>query len=287
MPTAKEKVFNAMVSVVDETTKNVTDALKAAGMWDNSLFVWTSDNGAPVQVAGSNDPLKGGKATNWEGGTRVLGFVTGGLVPEAMRGKQLLGMVHICDWYSTLVSLATNSDGDGDGDGDGSIVSSPLLLVDAGPSPMDSIDQWPYLSGAVATAPRQSMVYEHRKFYNDTNNTAAVRRGKWKLIARHEMEADWFGHFSPNASFPTQGKAGMAKGQCSSAQPCLFDLEADPTEHNDVAPSNPAVAANLTAWVKELESEYHTPLKDPPMDIVGYCDSIKKLGGWSAPWRED
>ena len=56
-----------MVSVVDESVRNVTDALVEAGMWNDTLLVWTTDNGSPVQVAGSNHPLKGGKSTNWEG----------------------------------------------------------------------------------------------------------------------------------------------------------------------------------------------------------------------------
>jgi arylsulfatase A-like enzyme len=49
------------VSVVDEAVKNVTEAVKARGMWEHTLFVWTTDNGSPVQVGGSNHPLKGGK----------------------------------------------------------------------------------------------------------------------------------------------------------------------------------------------------------------------------------
>ena len=56
-----EQTFNAMVSVVDESVGNVTKALKSTGMWDNSVVVWMTDNGAPVQAGGSNKPLKGGK----------------------------------------------------------------------------------------------------------------------------------------------------------------------------------------------------------------------------------
>lgn len=94
----KKDTFLAMVSVVDETVKNVTDALKAEGMWDNTLLVWSTDNGSPVQVAGSNHPLRGGKSTNWEGGVRVPTFVSGGALPVAMRGTSLDGLVHVSDW---------------------------------------------------------------------------------------------------------------------------------------------------------------------------------------------
>ena len=54
----KKETFTAMVSVVDESVKNVTSALKATGLWDSTVFVWTTDNGSPVQAGGSNHPLR-------------------------------------------------------------------------------------------------------------------------------------------------------------------------------------------------------------------------------------
>ena len=36
-----------MVSCVSEGTGNVTRALKEAGMWETTLFIWSSDNGGP------------------------------------------------------------------------------------------------------------------------------------------------------------------------------------------------------------------------------------------------
>ena len=56
--------FSAMVSVVDESVKNVTNALKSRELWGSTLFVWTTDNGSPVGVGGSNHPLRGGKGSS-------------------------------------------------------------------------------------------------------------------------------------------------------------------------------------------------------------------------------
>ena len=70
----KRNHFNAMVSVVDSTVANVTAALHRRGLYDNTLIVWTTDNGAPVQVAGSNAPFRGSKGSNWEGGVHVRLF---------------------------------------------------------------------------------------------------------------------------------------------------------------------------------------------------------------------
>jgi len=103
---SKRAAFSGMLSVVDETVANVTHALKASGMWPNTLLVWTNDNGSPVQVGGSNHPLRGGKGSNWEGGTRVPAFVNGGLLPAAQRGKSQDGLLHIADWHATFAELA-------------------------------------------------------------------------------------------------------------------------------------------------------------------------------------
>ena len=56
-----------MLAFVDQTVGNLSTALRRAGMWENTLFIWTNDNGAPVTVGGSNHPLRGGKGSNWEG----------------------------------------------------------------------------------------------------------------------------------------------------------------------------------------------------------------------------
>ena len=50
-----------MVAFMDESVGKVVGALKDANMWANTLFVWTNDNGSPVEVGGSNHPLRGGK----------------------------------------------------------------------------------------------------------------------------------------------------------------------------------------------------------------------------------
>ena len=85
-----------MVSVVDEAVANVTAALKARpGMWARTLLVWTTDNGAPVHVGGSNHPLRGGKSTNFEGGVRVPRFVSGGSCPRN---------VELAPWLATTGS---------------------------------------------------------------------------------------------------------------------------------------------------------------------------------------
>lgn len=81
----------AMVTAVDESIGNITAALKAAGMWNDTLLLITTDNGAPIcahnipaaelcnkSCGGSNGLLRGSKMTDWQGGVRgltILGYV--------------------------------------------------------------------------------------------------------------------------------------------------------------------------------------------------------------------
>ena len=101
-----QNTFNDMVSVVDRSVENVTAALQRTGMWDKTLFIWTTDNGSPTQVGGSNAALRGSKGVDWEGGIRVLAFVFGGFLPPAMVGHSLDGLVSIWDYFATICALA-------------------------------------------------------------------------------------------------------------------------------------------------------------------------------------
>jgi hypothetical protein len=64
----QRRYYSAMVNLLDDHVGVVVAALKAKGMWDNLLWVSSSDNGGPVGsgFGGNNWPLAGGKASNWE-----------------------------------------------------------------------------------------------------------------------------------------------------------------------------------------------------------------------------
>ena len=95
--TAKGTTLYSMVAVVDAAVANLTTVLRDRGMWDTTLFVFTADNGGAI-YGSSNYPLRGYKMTPWEGGNRVTAFVSGGLIPQSLRGKKLNVPVHHADW---------------------------------------------------------------------------------------------------------------------------------------------------------------------------------------------
>ena len=78
-----------MVNYIDTAIGNVYDLLVANDYWDNTLIVFSADNGGPLPV-GNNYPLRGGKFANWEGGIRVDAFVSGGVLPKSVQGKKIL-----------------------------------------------------------------------------------------------------------------------------------------------------------------------------------------------------
>ena len=66
--------YLGMVTGIDDNIKQVTEALKAKGMYENTVIMFTSDNGAEF-FAGSNGNLRGSKTTFYEAGIKVPGFI--------------------------------------------------------------------------------------------------------------------------------------------------------------------------------------------------------------------
>ncbi|MAW59810.1 MAG: hypothetical protein CMJ94_03120 [Planctomycetes bacterium] len=70
-----EKLYAAMLAEFDQGLARVQSAIAAAGVAEDTLWLVISDNGAALQLGGSNDPLKGGKSAVTQGGLRVPAWV--------------------------------------------------------------------------------------------------------------------------------------------------------------------------------------------------------------------
>jgi len=91
---------------MDEGLGNVTRALRRRGLWENTLLLFSADNGGEHVGPGNNYPLRGGKYTDFEGGTRNVAFASGGWLPAALRGTSTDELMHVADVWATFAALA-------------------------------------------------------------------------------------------------------------------------------------------------------------------------------------
>ncbi len=263
------RAYLAMTNFVDTSVGKLVDALKGKGMWDNTLLVLSSDNGGPIYPGkslkmfggASNLPLRGGKSSDWEGGIRVNAFVSGGLVPPEMRGKELDDYFHIADWYATFCALA-------------GIDPTDKVAAQYGLPPIDSINQWPLLSGAVSTGSRKGMQISPK----------TLIEGRWKLLTGSD-EGNINPYQSPTKVSFNVYSVGYGLGAFKSflvpgrecAQGCLYDILADPTESKDVAEEHPDVVQTLMTRLQKLNKKVFDPKRGTFLG-VDVCKKLQKIG---------
>jgi arylsulfatase A-like enzyme len=151
----RRKTYAGMVAAMDEAIGQVVAALEEQHMLDNTLILFSSDNGGPAPgIVTDNGPLRGGKGSIFEGGVRLCAFACWpGHIPA---GKVVDQPVHMIDWYPTLVNLAG-----------GSLKQSRSL---------DGKDIWPVLVDG-AKSPHDAILLS-----GTSPGEAAVRAGDWKLL---------------------------------------------------------------------------------------------------------
>ena len=153
---SKRGVYGDVIQELDWSVGEVLKTLKTLGLDENTLVIYTSDNGG-VALFGAkgavNVPLRGGKTTTWEGGSRV---------PCVMQMPGTLPAGKVCK--EMLVSF--------------DLVPTICKLVGA-PLPKEKIDGQdilPILKNPTKTAPPRALVY-----YSRTGKPECIRYGKWKL----------------------------------------------------------------------------------------------------------
>jgi len=141
---------------MDDNVGRVLESLKSYGLADNTLVVFTNDNGGQTGTGAINTPLRGRKGQIWEGGIRV---------PMAIK------------WPGRIEP--------------GSIVDDPVISLDFTPTflaaggnaadpawNLDGINLLPRLTGEVDALPERPLFWR----IHGPARESAVRVGKWKLI---------------------------------------------------------------------------------------------------------
>jgi arylsulfatase A-like enzyme len=205
---SKVDLYGDFVMQVDATVGKILAALERNGMAENTLVVFTSDNG-PVWYSQdvekfahrSVGSLRGMKSDAWEGGHRM---------PFVVRWPGRIKAGSTCDQTICFTDmLATFAD----------VVGEELAAADT----RDSVSILPLLGGS--KRPVRDVTVLHPR-------ATVLRQGKWKLITHLGS-----GGFSkPRRINP---KPGEATGQ-------LYDLEADPAETTNLWLSRPGTVARLT-----------------------------------------
>ena len=166
----------AMVSQLNAKIGQFVAALERTGQRDNTLIVFTSDNGgiellknAYVGTVGNsplnseNDPLRGQKNTLYEGGIRVCAFANW---PGKLAPRKLTSPMHVVDWFPTIAHLV------------GYQSKTDLKW--------DGVNQWAVLTG-------QSQQLSERSIYIAMRNGGrALRHGDWKLIVAAGGKAELY-----------------------------------------------------------------------------------------------
>ncbi|NWG45206.1 MAG: sulfatase-like hydrolase/transferase [Alphaproteobacteria bacterium] len=157
------RVYYAMIRALDRAIGRVLDALRESGQMENTVIVFTSDNGGAdyTEIWTHNQPLRGFKASFWEGGIRVPLFIRwDGAI--AARGQMIETPVSLLDLFPTFDRLM-----------------GPASVTTAGP-----LDGRALLTEEGGLLPR----FGHEELFWRAGEAVAYLGPQWKLIATPRPE---------------------------------------------------------------------------------------------------
>jgi arylsulfatase len=209
---SQQGMYGDVIMEIDWSVGEVLKTLKDCGLDENTLVVFTSDNGPWLNFGnhgGSCYGLREGKGCSFEGGQKEPCIMRWpGKIPAGTECKKLASTI---DLLPTIAGLAE--------------AKLPEKKI-------DGIDIRPLLLGQPDACPRHDFLY-----YYNANDLEAVRRDNWKLVFPHNHRS-YVG--------VTPGKDGHAGPYAQSkATYALYDLEKDPGETTDVLAAQPEIVAEL------------------------------------------
>jgi len=230
MPEGPRKTYCYITSNMDTVIGNIINALENAGILDDTLIVFSTDNGGDtvndenggvancpdVDGGARNDPLKGGKFSLWEGGVKGVSFITGAGITGKRQGRYD-GLMHITDWFPTLINVACGT---------------------VGAIKLDGVDQWEAITED-EEYPRDDILHN----INPRERTAALRCGDWKIVVEIKRNCpapsvQYDGVFDPPNYDNIPSVTAKAQGCLvldEDNEISLFNIAVDPGEEKDLA----------------------------------------------------
>lgn len=161
----------AMVESLDENVGRVLSKIEDLGLKEQTIVVFTSDNGGfigqcklnPDLQVTSNVPLRSGKGSCYEGGIRIPLMIRG---PKTLPNHQSSELVYTCDLYPTILAMAG--------------------LSDRIEQTLDGVDIGPLLVDRNASLERDTLYFHYPHYYRTTTPVSAIREGDWKLLEYFE-----------------------------------------------------------------------------------------------------
>ena len=246
----------AMIEVMDQGIGRIMHQLDALGLRQNTIVVFTSDNGPILSGTGVdittqrfNGALTGMKGWTWEGGVKVPAIIQW---PDHLpSGKVFSEPVHGIDWLPTFWELAGRN-----------LSQLPVL---------DGLSLVPLLkNGKQDALQERPLFFQKNRYYPVKLSDAAVRQGRWKLYwpaipetMQKENQKDspsvTKGTTEPHWLMPVD--TVIPKWEHVSPLPAkLFDLGADPSERYDVSGKHPGIKKQLQyrydAWFEDVMVDY-------------------------------
>ncbi|CAH3141929.1 unnamed protein product [Porites evermanni] len=278
----KRRTYAGMVSALDESVRQIVTTLKRKGLYDNSIIIFTTDNGAAAggldSSAGSNFPLRGAKNTLWEGGVRGVGFVHSPLIKK--RGRVSTALLHASDWFPTFYTLAG-----------GNVKSLGAI---------DGFNVWDTISND-AQSPRYEILHGLDSL---KEKKAAIRIGDYKMIVHQNRSfySDWYPRPESLHELDQVPKPSLLKDasvDCTvrhphpllytkapicnpEKKPCLFNIKWDPCEYHNLADFMPNTLKVMIDRLK-FYARKSAPTMYPQADESANPD---QHGGVWTPWRE-
>ncbi len=222
------RIFAAMVSSIDDYVGDVVSELRANGLEENTLIVFTSDNGCVKYLSQdvcSNDPLRGSKRFHLEGGIRVpfIFYWPAGLPSGQTYGQPVISL----DLFSTLAAAAGSAE-----------------------TAQDSVNLLPYLRGEQEDSPHEFLFWRFKP-------NIAVRWGKWKMWQVNktdltEQDLTIGGRRLPQVEYPGDSPLGQLT--------VLYDLSQDVGESQNLAAQHPEIVERLEAELERWNAELAEPM---------------------------